>query len=110
MPDPTAVGSALTSKYGLELAALLGSFLSLAHRGLNPIASLIAFAGGAIVAMIFGWPLAIELSIPPDWIIPFGFFLGSTAWSLFGGVLRMSERFRENPVQAIKDVKEIAKP
>lgn len=106
MPD--IIGSTMTSKFSLELAAMLGAFLSLAHRGLKPIASLIAFVGGSVVAFIFGQPVAAYLVVPHDWIIPFGFFLGSTSWSIFGGVLRLFERFREDPVKAVKEVKELA--
>jgi hypothetical protein len=107
MPD--ILGSTMTSKFSLELAAMLGAFLSLAHRGLKPIASLIAFVGGSAVALIFGQPVATFLSVSPDWIIPFGFFIGSTGWSIFGGVLRLFERFREDPVGTVKDVKELTK-
>lgn len=106
MPD--IIGSTVTSKYSLELAAMLGAFLSLAHRGLKPIGSLIAFFGGSIVALIFGQPAASYFAVTQDWIIPFGFFLGSTAWSVFGGVLRLFERFREDPVGTVKNVKELA--
>lgn len=108
MSDPW-LGSALLSKWGFELAAAAGAFMSLAYRKLSPIASFFAFLGGFIVAKIFGPAVLAYLNLPDDWVMPAGFLLGSLGWSGFGALMMLAQRFHDDPLQIAKSIKELWK-
>lgn len=99
--DPSLLGL----KIGTVAAGLIGGVASLAFiTNLTPRAGFTAVLGGAICAGLLTPAAAAYLTLDGAMENALAFFLGVCGMNFVGGLFKVSETFRNNPVSTFKEL------
>lgn len=97
--------SLLGLKIGTIFAGLIGGVASLAFiTNLTPKAGFTAVLGGSICAGVFTPAAAGFLSIDGSMENALAFFLGVCGMNLVGGLFKLSDSFRNQPISTFKEL------
>lgn len=92
-------------KLGTIAAGLIGGVASLAFiTNLTPRAGFTAVLGGAICAGLLTPAAAAFLSMSGSMENALAFFLGVCGMNLVGGMFKISEAFKNNPVSTFQEI------
>lgn len=106
MPDPTAA-NADVGLYGVKFATLIAGFaggvVSLSFvKELKPVQAALAVFTGAVSAG-YGTPLVLQyFNLTQAGENGIAFLVGLTAMNLIPGIIKLSERFKSDPLATIR--------